>query len=702
MIVESKLHFLRSPSRLRYYLPLLLPLTILIATGLRGLDFGLHWDERPWQIGPVKHMIESRTLLPGYYNYPSFDYWVNLAALSPDALSAIVSHANLPRHLIRVVNSHGFLLRLRAVYLVLGSLSLVWVYLLVLDRGSSSMEALLAASILGSSWEVAYHLRWIATDGMLMQFAALTALLSFHALKTERERWLIAAAVAGGLGFATKYPGGLLLVPVLLAALFVSTGSPFHQKMKRLGKIIAVFFSVFAVITPAVILRPAEVVEAVRYEAIHYATGHGGHTVAPGTQHLGEMVEYFATGLFSPYLIIAVLLFSLSVVGIVVLFVTHHRVGLIVFGFPILYLLYFSTQQVMIVRNLLVVAPFFALAAATGTCVIVEAFSRVRLRVPRMLLQAGWLGIIVGALCFDVFWLISSANSIAARHTDRFIREAAEYIRAHPGKIFLLSPRVAHDLRIHPGLLPNISRDWAGADEFVLYAREGMRNWRDWPANIYGLTERVFGPKEVNFDRYPNWYGDNRIVVISRDRARQIHLTIAGISTERFSASNLYSLPSGSGAGSATVIDQGLDRDSWVVPRVEPCSLITRTEAAAVLGSIKRGPLNGGWQFDGSACTFLGRNETIVSVAIVSTSALNLERYDSVTHSVPALGVNAYTISKKGGDDLRLFARGRRSAVIVHVTSGSNEAGRIAREFAEIMLRKLDRANPQDRENAQH
>ena len=66
----------------------LLPLVLLIGTGLRGLDFGLHWDERPWQIGPVKQMVRSGTLLPEYYNYPSFDYWLNLLVLAPDAAAS--------------------------------------------------------------------------------------------------------------------------------------------------------------------------------------------------------------------------------------------------------------------------------------------------------------------------------------------------------------------------------------------------------------------------------------------------------------------------------------------------------------------------------------------------------------------------------------------------------------------------------------
>src|SRR2546423_115835 len=122
-----------------HYAPILLPLMLLIGTGLRGLDFGLHWDERPWQIGPVKHMVQRTTPLPGYYDYPSFDYWLNLLVLSPDIFSSRAGE-NLREHLIQVLNSHAYLLRLRVVYLVITSLSLLWVYLLVLQRRRSWVE----------------------------------------------------------------------------------------------------------------------------------------------------------------------------------------------------------------------------------------------------------------------------------------------------------------------------------------------------------------------------------------------------------------------------------------------------------------------------------------------------------------------------------------------------------------------------------
>ena len=37
----------------------------------------------------MKTMVETGTLLPRNYNYPSFDYWLNLGVAAPDILKAI-------------------------------------------------------------------------------------------------------------------------------------------------------------------------------------------------------------------------------------------------------------------------------------------------------------------------------------------------------------------------------------------------------------------------------------------------------------------------------------------------------------------------------------------------------------------------------------------------------------------------------------
>jgi 4-amino-4-deoxy-L-arabinose transferase-like glycosyltransferase len=690
----------------------LLPLVLLIGTGLRGLDFGLHWDERPWQIGPVKQMVRSGTLLPGYYTYPSFDYWLNLLVLAPDAAASPAAEENLREHLLRALDSPAYLLRLRAVYLLITSLSLVWVYLLVLQLRGSWLEALFAASLLACSWEVAYHLRWVATDGMLMQFAALTGLLAVHALKSRRDSWLMAAAAAAGLGCGTKYPGGLLVLPVVLAGLFGAPGCTRRVKVVRFMKVATVFALVYLAVTPGTILQPVKFAHGVLYELTHYATGHGGHTVGRGLEHMQRLLMYFATVLFSPYLAIALLMFALAIIGTAGVIARDWRQGAVFVVFPLAYMLYFSTQGTMVVRNLLAMAPFWAIAAARGAGMLGQFLERNRFestaQLPRpAFARAVWVGLLCVTVGLNTSWLIASAESIVSRHTDRFVREASQYVRTHPDTKFLLSPRIKRDLIVVGPSPQNITDDPGEAHAFVLYAREGMLRWHDWPANRRGLTQACFGPREVNFDMYPNWWGDDRIVVIDRLRATEIGLRIAGVTEDARPASEPLMVRRTAKYGTPpTPMSADSLPTSWTLPAdprtkawpIDPRMLVPRAEAEAIMGPLVRGPTSGGWELDGTACTYLSYDRLLVSVAIISTKAFDLERHDPQSVTVSSDSASAYAARTGPLGEVRLFSRSVESAVLVHVSGDARPQEKkldLAEQFARPALDRLDAAQDQ-------
>jgi 4-amino-4-deoxy-L-arabinose transferase-like glycosyltransferase len=702
----------RSCAGLLRHVSVLLPLVLLIGTGLRGLDFGLHWDERPWQIGPVKQMVQSGTLLPGYYTYPSFDYWLNLLVLAPDAAASPTAGENLRKHLLRTLDSPAYLLRLRAVYLLITSLSLVWVYLLVLQRRDSWLEALFAASLVACSWEVAYHLRWVATDGILMQFAALTVLLAVHALKSRRDSWLMAAAAVAGLGCGTKYPGGLLVLPVVLAGFFGAEDCTPRVKVVRFIKVATVFALVYLAVTPGTILQPVKFAHGVLYEITHYATGHGGHAIGRGLEHMQRLLMYFATVLFSPYLAIALLMFALAIIGTAGVITRDWRQGAVFVVFPLAYMLYFSTQGTMVVRNLLAVAPFWAIAAARGAGMLGQFLGRKRsqpmAQLPSpALARAVWAGLLCAALGLNASWLIASAESIVARQTDRFVRQASEYIHTHPNTKFLLSPRVKRDLPVVGPSPHNITDDPGEADALVLYAREGMLRWHDWPANRRALTQACFGPREVNFDMYPNWWGDDRILVINPTRAKEMGLRIAGISEDTAPApeplvvrrTSKYAVPS-------TAISADSLPTSWMLPfdprtkawPIDPRTLVPRAEAEAIMGPLVRGPTGGGWELDGTACTYLSHDGLVVSVAIISTEAFDLERHDPQSATVSSDSASAYAARTGPLGEVRLFSRSVESAVLVHVSGDARPHEKrldLAKQFAASALDRLDAAQDQ-------
>ncbi len=233
---------------MRRILPVLLPLIVFILTGLRGIDFGLRHPDEPFLIRETLASVDSGVYLPKLYNYPSISYWLTFSGLVPDLPDILFDDADA----VKVMQKLGedYYVRVRVVFLLLSALAIVWVYGAVLVWRGSIFEALMAACVLGFSWEFAYHARYIAPDAILVQFVSLMLLLCVlgyfdnmragdgqrtslwlqekfnRAVLSTRPcpqfpKYLYLAAVAAGLALGTKYTAAVVVVPVGLAVVRV-------------------------------------------------------------------------------------------------------------------------------------------------------------------------------------------------------------------------------------------------------------------------------------------------------------------------------------------------------------------------------------------------------------------------------------------------------------------------------------------------
>ena len=130
-------------------------LALLVGTGLWGLDFGYHWDE-----GKLVHAL---------------DRLHTKACRSPLSTTIPPSRTGLPPRYTRWRPPHpGSAWRTPPSISESGSRSscsrpsvLIWLFAAVIAAGGLPWEAATAVGVLGLSWELAYHLRWIAPDGPL-------------------------------------------------------------------------------------------------------------------------------------------------------------------------------------------------------------------------------------------------------------------------------------------------------------------------------------------------------------------------------------------------------------------------------------------------------------------------------------------------------------------------------------------------------
>jgi 4-amino-4-deoxy-L-arabinose transferase-like glycosyltransferase len=515
--------------RLRWglrFIPILLIFLFQLATGWWGIDYGYHWDEKQ-QFLLVEGTLDTGVLLPGWYKYPSITYWLSLAGLAPHLILAYPQangdlHA-LTEHLQKVIWTQAYLLQVRTIFLVISGLTILWVYLQPIAQGRSWLEGLVAAALLGFSWEVAYHSRWLAPDAVLMQFGGLTALLSTLALRRPHRRgWLSVAAIAAGLACGTKYPGGLLLAPVLVAAYSTQAGKPWVKAGRAALLVLPVFLASFLVSTPGSLLEPVKFYKTVTYEIGHYKVGGAEPLVSPGLPHLWLMLNYYFRVLFSHFQPVALPFALLALVGGYALYRDSRPMFVLLVSFPLLYTLYFSLQSVMAVRNLLVVAPFLALFSARGITFTWE-------RLPHQSLRIGWALVIASFLTINAAWLAYAAYTIHARSPELFTRQLMAYVEGHPRVDFAASGRVWTQVE-HLSIAPpkNLARlPDPDADMLVFFASEGPQDLKIWPDNWPGLAKRIFGPWEVNFDYYPQWAGEDRILVMPVEKARAIGVQAA-------------------------------------------------------------------------------------------------------------------------------------------------------------------------------
>ncbi len=499
---------------------LVLIVGIAAYSGLVGIDFGRHWDE-PERIGTLIHARERGELLPNWYNYPSVVHDLLVVSAAPELItspSGIATNPPVPggSTLTSFLTSQTFLLRARSVFCCISIVSVLATYIAVWRWRRDVLEAATAAALLGFSWQLGYHARWIAPDALAATSASVCICLLVEARRTSGSlRWLAAAAAAAGVGCGTKYPSGLLLLPCLIEVL--RSARSLRSRLGRSAWVGVTFVLAFLVTTPGTLLQHKRFVTDVGIELHHYATGHGGgHSISPGFPHLMREVEYLSLAAFSPYWGFSMLAFAMAVVGIVSLARDRWRLATLV-GFPIAYVAFMGLQRVMMARNLLVVFPFLAMLGAVGAGAVRRHVSE-----RRRWLGIAWTAVLGGMLTFNAIYLVSAGLSSRPERGRTPEQALLSRLQAGLGKSAALSGRVGASIaKLAPNAPASVAGSGSAAPIVALYCSE-VRDPNRWVANVPGYFLEVFGSREVDLTYYPGWMGRDHIVLVRRQDAEKL------------------------------------------------------------------------------------------------------------------------------------------------------------------------------------
>lgn len=535
-----------SANWLRNAWPPVLLLVLFWSTSFYGLDFGVHWDEDRAKFDAIKKSIDRGILLQsieemnGYgYNYGGVNYWLTWTGMSPELVKWFVKGPRTQdawsAAMGPIVFTPKIRMRVRAIYVVLSSLAIVWLYCLCLVLERTRLEATLAAAFLTFSWEFAYHARWVAPDVIMMQFALLAVLCMAIAMKRRSLGWFYWSAIVVGLTAGTKYPGVLLLPFVVIAAAQMLW---YERPSLRYVLKHAVFLSgttvlTFVASTPGSVLDPFRFRQQIAEQQAMYALGFFGYSVRPGLPHVGEMVKYFLLQGLSHYWSISILLGVFCILGVLALARERKLLTILVTGFLVVYLGLFSRQAAMLVRNMIVVFPFLCFAAARGVNVVSQRIGSYGARALRAA-----IGIV---LLVNLGWEVSAARQIGNRSDlEYFRREFEDYAQSQPKDTFFVSADLLTSLNRLPDPLPaNVTgKPDAAFTKVALFQSEGPDTHSlNWPANFWNTYDKTFGAQEVNLEAYPTFVGNERILVVSKESLARLPVTPQSLAVPNFSVS---------------------------------------------------------------------------------------------------------------------------------------------------------------------
>jgi len=473
-----------------------------LGSGLWGRDFGeCHWDE-PTTLLNASFMWREGAPLPRNYVHPTGSVLLLAAALAPDVAGHDVDTA-----LAGAAARRRAILRGRALFIAVASTTVLAAALAAWSRRRAVVDAVVAALLVAGSFELSTHARFLVPDGPLV--AAVSWALCFMILAERRPRLLLAAALCAGLACGTKYTGATLGAPLLVAAWRLGWRGP-----RALAALVVAGVGGFVAATPGLLVEPDLVAGAFRYQQGLYRAGFYGYAIPDGAARLQAIAVLLSASLMSNIVGVALVASGVAVIGVVDgLRQRLHGVIVLVVA-AAAWVLPLALHPTHIARNHLPVVFILAVLAAAALS-MAGRFARV---LATVLIVGGGVSVI------DV---ASAAGTIGDSRGP--VVELARWVDDHADEPVLASPAIIEAVTALRGAAPPSLQPPPGpaTPRWVLAFPEELLPLARWGGADPFLAERVFGPRDINWNLYPTWGGPPRAVLIDIDVARRRRMSLS-------------------------------------------------------------------------------------------------------------------------------------------------------------------------------
>jgi 4-amino-4-deoxy-L-arabinose transferase-like glycosyltransferase len=408
--------------RSHQYIPLLaIVLLVGLSVRLWGLSYDLpyiyHPDE-PLSLSIIQPIFKTGDLNPHFFEYPSLFYYLNAAAyipyylvgktlgvfahradiLAPVSLTMGVTRAQMPSTIIMG----------RMITVIFGVGCIILVYFIGKQLLGKAIVGLFAALLSAITLPNVNLSRFISPDTFVVFFALAAFLASVLIYQQGKTRWYVIAGLCVGLTASTKYNGGLILLPMILAH-FLRFGK---AALKNLNLYLALVLCAvgFLAATPYAALDFHKFWADMTFQASHYSTGH------PGME--GNSLEWYLDYMWYTGGIIYVLGF----LGIIRGITSRNKEIILLSAFPVVYFIFIASLAVRNDRTLLPVTPFLFLLAANFFESLVTKISSLNPSIWRMVAIVGMTCLAITTVAWPASAMISDTlrlTTVDSRETSR-------------------------------------------------------------------------------------------------------------------------------------------------------------------------------------------------------------------------------------------------------------------------------------------
>ncbi len=312
----------------------------------------------------VVNMVKSGSFDPEYFHKPSLHFYLRMPVVATSFLfevskgrirstkEIITTSENGVGKYAFSASHPGIVKWNRAFSVLLSVLTVLLTFILARTLELSPIVSFFVGAACALSPALVSESAVIGVDVVVVFLAILTTLLSVVSVQSrDGAKGLLIAAIVAGLTVSTKYNAlPIILVPIV-AALSTST-------IGIGGAVVAFVVSIisFFIGSPFIFKHLPLFLDQFAYEIWHYKiAGHEGNSGTPGFSQFLFFINWFVKNALGWGVVI------LAALGVLCSFKMHKKAAATILVFPIIYLIFMSSQKANFTRNMLVMIPYLSI-----------------------------------------------------------------------------------------------------------------------------------------------------------------------------------------------------------------------------------------------------------------------------------------------------------------------------------------------------